>query len=192
MLGSSSSQFDNCMRQLVGLVKPDRILELGCGHGKFGNLLKQAGLAPSLLVTVQKIFSQTDVQEIRSIGYHEIIDADIMEYFRTGFDEQYDMIVALDVIEHFLLSDIMSIINFALYRADYVLLVWPSAHPQGASTSIFDRHRASFEIRDLSDRFDIVFYAQTGFAQMHVVHRYHVALLRGFMNVKVLPPFGAA
>jgi hypothetical protein len=191
MLGSSSSHFDNCISDLIGLVKPERILELGCGRGKFGNLLKKAGFAPSYLATVQKMFSQTDSQDLRAIGYHEIVDADIMDYFRTGFDEQYDMVAALDVIEHFLLSDVMSIINFSLYRADYLLLVWPSAHPQAADTSPFDRHRASFELRDLSDRFDVVFYAQTGFAQMHVVHRYHVALLRGFMNVKVLPAFGA-
>jgi len=40
-------------------------------------------------------------------------------------------------------SDVISIINFSLYRADYMLLVWPSAHPQAATTSPFDRHRAA-------------------------------------------------
>ena len=39
----------------------------------------------------------------------------------------------------------------------------------------------------LSDKFDVVFYAQSGFAEMNCVHRYHIALLRGHMNVKVLP-----
>lgn len=188
MLGNSASAFDPCIAKVVGLVQPKAILELGCGQGKFGNMLQGAGY-PVSLRAVQKIFSADDEPTLKTRGYEAIIDADIMEYFRTGFDETYDMIVALDVIEHFLLSDIISIINFALYRADYMLLVWPSAHPQDATTNAFDRHRASFELRDLSDRFDVVFYSQTGFAQMNCVHRYHIALLRGHMNVKVLPPF---
>jgi hypothetical protein len=191
MLGSSAHNFDPYLAQILRLVQPQRILELGCGQGKFGQLLKNSGLTPSNLVAVQKIFSDSDVSTLKGIGYHDIVDADIMEYFRNGFDEQYDMVVAMDVIEHFLYSDILSIINFALYRSDYMLLVWPSAHPQSAQTSPFDRHRASFELRDLTDRFDVVLYAQTGFAQMNCVHRYHVALLRGFMNVKVLPAMGS-
>ena len=191
MLGSSAHDFDSYLAQILRMVRPQRILELGCGQGKFGKMLQSNGITPSQLISVQKIFSDADVDVLKGIGYHDIVDADIMEYFRTGFDEQYDMVVALDVIEHFLYSDILSIINFALYRSDYMLLVWPSAHPQSAATSPFDRHRASFELRDLTDRFDVVLYAQTGFAQMNCVHRYHAALLRGFMNVNVLPAIGS-
>lgn len=43
-------------------------------------------------------------------------------------------------------------------------------------------------IEDLADKFDIVFYTQTGSAQMHFVHRYHIVLLRGFMNTNAFPP----
>jgi SAM-dependent methyltransferase len=191
MLGTSANDFDQYLAQILRLAQPQRILELGCGQGKFGKMLQINGVTPSKLVAVQKIFSDADIGLLQGIGYQNIVDVDILEYFRGGFDEQYDMVVALDVIEHFLYSDILSIINFALYRSDYMLLAWPSAHPQFAETSPFDRHRASFELRDLSDRFDVVLYAQTGFAQMNCVHRYHVALLRGFMNVKVLPAMGS-
>jgi hypothetical protein len=143
---------------------------------------------PPSICAVQKIFSPDDVLSLNSLGYKKIIDSDIMEFFRTGFDETYDLVIALDVIEYFLYSDIVSIINFALYRTDNMLLVWPSAHPQDAISNDFDRHRASFELRDLSDKFDIVFYNQSGFARMNCVHRYHIVLLRGHMNLKVLPP----
>ena len=189
MLGSSSSAFDACIMQIVNLIKPRHILELGCGRGKFGVLLGHCGQRPERLAAVQKMFTESDRQHLRTQGYHEVIDRDILEYYREGFDETYDLIVALDVIEHFLLSDAVSIINFSLYRADYLLLVWPSEHPQSGITHPFDRHRASFGLKELADKFDMVFYAQTGFAQMHFLHRYHIALLRGFMNAKVLPPF---
>lgn len=186
MLGTSASSYDVCIRKLVEKSGAKDILELGCGQGKFGSLMKGATSALKLSA-IQKIFNEEDIVSLKGIGYNEIIDDDIMAYFRVGFDESYDMIVALDVIEHFMYSDVLSIINFALYRADYMLLVWPSAHPQNGINNSFDRHRASFELRDLTDKFDVVFYSQTGFAEMNCVHRYHIALLRGHMNVKVLP-----
>ncbi len=48
--------------------------------------------------------------------------------------------------------------------------------------------RANQKTDERTDRFDVAFYAQSGFAQMHFLHRYHIVLLRGFMNTKVLPP----
>jgi|688.fasta_scaffold257134_2 hypothetical protein len=187
MLGNSSTVFNACIQQVVNLTRPQKILELGCGQGKFGELLQQSNPTSSL-TGVQKMFSGGDAGVLQKKGYREIIDSDILDYFEEGFDENYDLIVALDVIEHFLISDVMSIINFSLYRANFLLLVWPSAHPQTAMTHPFDRHRSSFELKDLSEKFDVVFYSQTGFAQMHYLHRYHIALIRGFMNPGVLPP----
>lgn len=190
MLGTSSTLFDDTIRQVIGLAAPASVLELGCGQGKFGTILREAR-PDTRLSAVQKMFSAEDEATLKSRGYQHVFDRDIMDYYREGFDERYDLIVALDVIEHFLYSDILSIVNFSLYRADYMLLVWPSDHPQDAVTNPFDRHRASFGLRELSQSFDVVFYSQTGFAQMHYQHRYHCALLRGFLNHKVLPPFTA-
>jgi hypothetical protein len=188
MLGVSSSSFDASIGQLIKVLQPQTLMELGCGKGKFANILKSIGHQPQTLTAVQKIFGADEPAFLRGLGYTGVIDRDIYDYYREGFDENYNLIVAMDVIEHFMWSDVISIINFSLYRADYMLLVWPSAHPQAATTSPFDRHRASFELKDLTDRFDVVFYSQTGFAQMHIVHRYHIALVRGFMNPNVLPP----
>lgn len=188
MLGNSSNLLDSSLRRILKVVQPARILELGCGEGKFGQMLRDMNLIPGRFVAVQRLFTEDDHLRLRDIGYQEIINADLLEHFRAGFDESFDMVVALDVIEHFLYSDVLSIINFALYRSDYMLLVWPSAHPQAAVTHSFDRHRSSFELRDLSRHFDVVHYSQTGFAQLNCVHRYHIALLRGHLNLNVLPP----
>jgi hypothetical protein len=188
MLGSSSNKFDNTIKKILSITDVKNILELGCGRGKFADLLTDLTNTPELRA-VQKIFTADDDDYLKAKGYKEIIDADILDYFKNGFDQKYDMIVALDVIEHFLYSDVISIINFALYRSDYLLLVWPSAHPQDGEISSFDRHRASFELRDLSDKFSVIFYSQSGFAEINCLHRYHIALLRGHMNLKVLPFF---
>jgi hypothetical protein len=188
MLGTSSKIFDSSIQRLVELSGAKNILELGCGQGKFGALMMNSSV-PRTIRAVQKVFSEKDIDLLKARGYAEVIDVDIYEYFKNGFDEAYDMVVALDVIEHFLYSDVISIINFALYRSDYMLLVWPSAHPQSGTLHSFDRHRSSFELRDLTDKFDVVCYSQSGFAEMNCVHRYHIALLRGHMNAKVLPAY---
>jgi hypothetical protein len=187
MLGSSSSVFDANILPIIDCVNANKVLELGCGQGKLGALLKSANKEIELQA-VQRMFSPDDINKLRSTGYQEIFDQDILDFFRKGFDNRYDLIIALDVIEHFLYSDILSIIDFSLYRARYMMLVWPSAHPQDATSHSFDRHRSSFELRDLSNRFDVVFYCQTGFANLSCLHRYHLVLLRGHMNLEVLAP----
>lgn len=183
MLGTSSNLFDAGIVQLLRQLKPGRVMELGCGRGKFADLCRTAmPQSPPAMVAVQRLFAEDERAMLASSGYAEVIDRDILEYFREGFDERYDLIAALDVIEHFLLHDALSIIGFALYRCDYLLLVWPTSHPQDAQTCAFDRHRYSFTLRELTSHFDVVHYQQTGFAQAHFQHAYHLALLRGYMN----------
>lgn len=181
MLGNSSQIFNPLIENTLHRLKPNSILELGCGQGKLGKLLRTIDL-DAKLVAVQKLFSILDEDSLLKNGYNQIIDADILDYFKTGFDEEYDLIVIMDVIEHFLYSDAISIIDFALYRSKWLLLVWPSKHPQYGVNNQFDRHRNSFEINALTEKFDVVFYEQSGFAQLHYLHRYHFCVLRGSMN----------
>ena len=185
MLGNSSSNFNPSICNLLARLNPLTILELGCGEGKLGDLVKQLNLSTKL-TAVQKLFSPSDLNLLNSKGYCQIIDSDILEYFKEGFDEEYDLTVVMDVIEHFLYSDAISIIDFALYRSNWLLLVWPSKHPQSGFTNKFDRHRTSFELNTLTNLFDVAYYEQRGFAQVNYLHRYHLCVLRGHMNSKNL------
>ncbi len=181
MLGTSSTIFNPVICNLLTRINPSSILELGCGQGKLADLIKESNLLPKL-TAVQKLFSTSDLTHLTSKGYNNIIDSDILEYFKEGFDEEYDLTVVMDVIEHFLRSDAISIIDFALYRSKWLLLIWPSKHPQSGASNKFDRHRTSFELNTLSNLFDVAYYEQRGFAQVNYLHKYHLCILRGHMN----------
>jgi hypothetical protein len=51
-------------------------------------------------------------------------------------------------------------------------------------------HRASFELGDLLESFDVVLHSKSCFAGMSRARRNHIGLLRCNMNVKVPPPLG--
>ena len=175
MLGTSSSKLDQKIPTIINHINPDDFLELGCRSGKLSQLVHDRKIR---IHSIQKLFNPNDLKNLNELGCKKIIDRDILDFFKEGFDEHYQLIVAMDVIEYFMLSDALSIINFALYRSDYMLPVWLPAHTQTALTNAYDRHRCSFERRDIANSFDIIHYSQTGFADFHLVHRNHIALLR--------------
>jgi hypothetical protein len=186
MLGYSAPDLDLAIARCLNQLKPRNILEYGCGQGKLGKICKLLELAPENLRAVQKLFNANDRTLLHDIGYTDIVDEDIYEYVRKGLKTKYDMIIALDVIEHFMYSDAISIIDSSLYNCEWLLLVWPSRLPQDGDD--LDIHRTSFELRELASRFDIVYYSQTGLNEISVAQRYHLALVRGYMNFKTIRP----
>ncbi len=183
MLGASQSNFRKEVSLISNAIQPSSILELGCGLGAF---LRSNPQFRDKVTAVQRLFSSSDLANLQELGYN-IIDRDILDYIKEGFDEVYDLVVCTDVIEHFFRSDALGIIDFCLYRTNWLILVWPTAHPQTGEISSFDRHRTSFGVDKLAQEFDLVHYSQSGFAQIHCVHSYHLAVLRGHMNLANFP-----
>jgi len=187
MLGVSAGDLDQNIAKVLLSIRPSSILEYGSGTGKLGKICQLISFELNNLIAVQKLFNENDALLLNEAGYSEIIDSDIYEFLKNGIRQQYDLIAALDVIEHFMFSDAISIIDYSLYYAKYVLLVWPSRYPQEGNNS-FDIHRTSFELKELTDRFDIIYYSQTGFSEMSLSYRYHIALIRGHMNYTSMRP----
>lgn len=177
MLGTSINNLDGKIGEVIRALQPKSILEYGCGQGKLAKLCKVKRLD-----AVQKLFAPDDLGKLLALGYKAIVDADIKDYLAKGIPRQYDMIAALDVLEHFYLGEALGIIDYSLYNCDYFLAVWPSRLPQNigheATHNAYDLHRSSFELRDLA-RFDVVYYTQ---ASLEPPSLYHLAVLRGHMN----------
>lgn len=112
----------------------------------------------------------------------------IEDYLREHVDTETDMFVAMDVFEHLKYAEMISAIDQLLYNCNLLLLIHPSKHPQKAIGNHFKAHRTSFELQDIVNKFEVLFYNLTGFAQISSVHRYHFTLIRGHMNLKTYPP----
>jgi hypothetical protein len=186
MLGTSSTLFNESIVRAIRAIGPKTILDVGAGSGKIAKLAHRAN--PAIRLTaLQKSFQTYDIAALYSAGYTTVIDEDISEYLKFGFDETFDLVTVCDVIEHFLFGDAIGYLKFLAYRSSFLLVVWPEAHPQTLMNHPFDRHRCSFSARELFNHFEFVRYEQTGFAQMSAVHVYHFAILRGVGNLTTFP-----
>jgi hypothetical protein len=188
MLGTSSNAFDFSVARILSALQPRSVLDVGAGTGKIASIGKRI-LPQCEFTALQKLFSINDADVLKEAGYSSIIDREIISYTTEGFDQNYDVACVCDVIEHLPFSDALSTLKFLAYRTEWILLLWPSRHPQNGVTSSFDRHRFSMNIRELTLHFDIVRYEQSGFSQLAIVHEYNLALIRGDMNVNTLRPF---
>ena len=188
MLGTSSQAFDRTITHILSKLRPQRVIELGCGQGKLGRLLSQNNILPNdYLIGVQPLGEDSDADILRSHGYTQIINQSINNFLKSHVDTSADMYIAMDVLEHLPFSEMISTVDQLLYHCELMLIIHPSKHPQNAGGNLFDAHRTSFELIDLASRFEVVYYNLTGFAQISSVHRYHFTLLRGHMNLKTVP-----
>lgn len=83
-----------------------RILELGAGYGFLLYVLKQEGYNNCLGIEI----SRESIDIAKNLGIDNIITADI-KYFLNDKDNLYDVIVAIDVLEHFRKDEVFIILK---------------------------------------------------------------------------------
>lgn len=189
MLGTSPDLFNATIVKVLRILAPAKIVEFGCGQGKLGSLLRVNQLTPPQgLIGVQPLSTNSDADYLLANGYRNIIDTTVHEFLASHVDLEADLFVAADVFEHLPWSDMISALDQLLYHCKLFLLIHPSKHPQQANGNQFDAHRTSFELIDIANRFEVIYYNLTGFAQISSVHRYHFTLIRGHMNLITYPP----
>ncbi|HEV2301865.1 MAG TPA: class I SAM-dependent methyltransferase [Stellaceae bacterium] len=126
----SKPVFDGLAAAIIRATAPRTCLDLGAGAGKYGKLVRRE--CPACHLTA--IESHRD--NIARFGLAEIYDtvecADVMSLFDTAIGAEYDLVVAGDLIEHLRKSDGLDLLNFLVYRAAFILLVYPTRFLQGA------------------------------------------------------------
>lgn len=81
------------------------IFEIGCGHGAFIHSAKNAGY--SNIKGVDN--SEQQVSAAKKLGIEEVFYGDAFKYLSDEEDESFDVIVAIDVVEHLTHEELLNL-----------------------------------------------------------------------------------
>lgn len=115
-------------------INPKSILEIGIGCGKYGALLRE------YLTVWDHYFEPFDMQRVRIDGieihdmyssapawscYNHIFLGDIRDFILV--DKHYDMVLMVDVLEHFEVADGIGLLHRLLKHANCLLVALPAS-----------------------------------------------------------------
>ncbi|MCB2045646.1 MAG: methyltransferase domain-containing protein [Novosphingobium sp.] len=167
--GNSFDTFDELCSEILKLIRPRQVLEIGAGKGKYGRLIRTAGLAETSLIAVEPDAAMNPL--LTENGYSEIVNRGADCLYETP-DMIFDFIIMGDVLEHFRYSEGLDLLQYLNYRAAYILIITPEAMPLRAPEFMVG-HNAQWPPR-LMTWHDYWLYQRCG--QMHFY------LLRGNMD----------
>lgn len=111
------------IHSLFNRINPRKILDIGCGAGKYGALAKE--LTPDARrIAVEIEEKYVDRFNLRDI-YHEVRIGDAQEVLMRSIRENYDLVILGDSIEHMPKSVGLNLLNFLTYRSQYILILAP-------------------------------------------------------------------
>ena len=84
-----------------------KILEIGCGYGVFGYFIQNNGYTNYIGIDG----SQSQVNEAKRLNINNIILGDLTEYLKGIKDNSLDLLIAIDIIEHFKKEELSDLID---------------------------------------------------------------------------------
>lgn len=99
-------------RLIANFFPPDRgciIVDLGCGSGALLLFLQEAGYRNAMGVET----SPDQVEFARQLGVRSVTPGDLVSFLRDSASEIFDVVVAIDVIEHFRKDEVLDIMDQA-------------------------------------------------------------------------------
>ncbi|MBF0439184.1 MAG: class I SAM-dependent methyltransferase [Magnetococcales bacterium] len=115
--------FDVLVSELARIMQPTTFLDIGCGYGKYGLILR------SEVPTCHRIGIEVEEQYVNQFRldllYHEIKIMDASTLVRGDNNENYDLVIIGDCIEHMPKSQGIDLLNFLTYRAGCIIVLAP-------------------------------------------------------------------
>ena len=118
--------YENVIRQYFPKDKKVRIIDIGCGYGAFVSLMKEFGYHLTSGIDV----SSEMINVSKRLKIQDIHQEDIMHFLRKCKDESFDVITAIDIIEHFSkqeLFELLSQINRIIKKDGRLITHQPNA-----------------------------------------------------------------
>ena len=148
MASSDSAQISTII-DLIQIINPRSVLDVGCGYGKYGYLSRECLMGHEwdknrTIINAVEGFGQYITEMQRTI-YNEIYVCSAMD-FQEYLKRDYDLICIIDAFEHLAVQDGKKFIQETLKRCRYLLISIPRfVSVQGGYTedpNKFEEHRA--------------------------------------------------
>lgn len=181
----SSSTFDEVLTEHLIKINPKSVLDVGAGAGKHGKMVRE--LCPeSRIGGIEPTKVYIEDYKLREV-YDELYEIDLMSYCNERAGDRHDVVIFGDVLEHFFRSQAIDYLDYFLYRAQWVVAIWPSQMPQDAwEGNGYEIHKNNFSLLDLASKFDVQYYKKV-FGWFHwndaeMTHCwYNYAVMRGYV-----------
>lgn len=182
----SSSTFDGVLTEHLIKINPKSVLDVGAGAGKHGKMVRV--LYPEARIgAIEPTKAYIDDYELREV-YDELYEMDLMSYCDKQASDRHDVVIFGDVLEHFFRSQAIDYLDYFLYRAQWVIAIWPSQMPQDAwEGNGYEIHKNNFSLLDLASKFDVQYYKKV-FGWFHwndaeMTHCwYNYSVMRGYVT----------
>lgn len=127
----SSPLFDDAIKEIVMLIKPTTVLDVGAGAGKYGGLIKE--VLPKAITTAIEI--EADYISRFSLNgiYDQVWNMNVMDIISPkNYEQNFDLVMIGDIIEHLRKSDGLDLINYLVYRSKWILIEFPHHYLQNS------------------------------------------------------------
>jgi SAM-dependent methyltransferase len=171
----SADSFDEVTHAALDILRPQRVLDIGCGAGKYGRIVKHV-LPDAQLEGIEIEPSYVDKFGLRDI-YSPMHVMSATDVPNTMIDEMFDLTIIGDCIEHLPKSAGIDLLNFLTYRSAYTIVVLPEAAIQNTVENI----RSEAHVSVWSER-DFQWHDNWAWAQIWQMQFY---ILRGYAPANV-------
>ena len=142
--------------QLIDIIRPQSVLDIGIGNGSYGLLIRQ-----NLDIAKGRLKKDQWITKIDGIEVFENYKNPLWDYFYDsisignvlGMKEliaHYDLILLCDVIEHFTKEEGLQLLDQLLEKTNYLIISTPKKnYPQGEVLgNIYETHLSNWDIHD--------------------------------------------
>ncbi len=168
--GISWTTFDELTLFVLSLIKPQRILDIGSGEGKYGRLIRSRPEFSAVHLTSVE-YEQERKPQLLQIGYNDVRSMSALDLFNKP-EETFEVVILGDVIEHFKKSEGMDLLHYLNYRSEYIIIVTPEAMPM-STPNFYEGHNSLWRPHDMQWH-DYWLHMRCG-----IMHYY---ILRGYLN----------
>ena len=172
----SSFIFDKSIEEIIRLLKPETLLDLGAGAGKYGELAKKINSSIKLTaVEIEKDYIKNF--KLPSI-YDEVWNISATDLINPKYyDQIFDVIMIGDIIEHLKKSDGIDLLNFLIYRCRWIILEFPHHYLQNS----VDGYQSEAHISVWTET-DFSSFERT---KLYIKDTQRLIVLRGYLENKV-------